>query len=162
MPSIHPPEAAATPSRRPLWRGLAVWLLIALAETVHGTVRTIYLKPLVGDLASRQIGVATGSLMILILAYATIGWIGARDRRTLHAIGALWLGLMLGFEVGLGRLFGMSWQRIVADYLPWQGGYMLLGMAVLAAAPQVAARLRGMQDLDKAAQARARNRARSR
>jgi hypothetical protein len=34
-----------------LLRSLAVWTLIALAETVHGTMRTIVLEPRVGDLA---------------------------------------------------------------------------------------------------------------
>lgn len=123
-----------------LRRGLAVWLLIAAAETVHGTLRTLFLVPRVGDLASRQIGVFTGSLMILLIAVLTIGWIGARRPRSLAALGGLWLVLMLAFEVTLGRAFGLSWARIAADYRPSEGGFMLVGMAVLALAPTLAFR----------------------
>jgi hypothetical protein len=125
-----------------LLRGLAVWILIALAETVHGIIRTIFLEPRVGDLASRQIGVLTGSLMILLIAYITIDWIGAREARDLVAVGTLWLVLMLTFEVTLGRVFGLSWERIVADYVPTQGGLMIVGMTFLALAPSIAFRLR--------------------
>jgi hypothetical protein len=129
-----------------LLRGFAVWLLIALAETVHGTLRTLLLVPRVGDLASRQIGVFTGSAMILAVAYLTVRWLRARSGAELLAAGLLWLALMLGFEVTLGRLLGASWERILSDYDPRQGGLMLLGMAVLAAAPALAARARRMTD----------------
>ena len=88
-----------------LVRGVAVWILIALAETVHGVLRTILLAPRVGDLTSRQIGVLTGSLMILLIAYVTINWIGASKPRQRAAVGALWVVLMLIFEVTLGRAF---------------------------------------------------------
>jgi hypothetical protein len=125
-----------------LRRGLAVWVVIAVAETVHGTMRTIFLAPRVGDLASRQIGVLTGSLIILLIAYLTIDWIGARGARALVAVGTLWLVLMSAFEVTIGRVLGLSWERILSDYVPSQGGLMLVGMTVLALSPAIAFRLR--------------------
>jgi hypothetical protein len=125
-----------------LLRSLAVWILIAVAETVHGTMRTIFLEPRVGDLASRQIGVLTGSLMILVITYLTIDWIGARKARALVAVGTLWLVLMLTFEVTLGLALGLSWERIASDYVPSQGGLMIVGMTVLALSPSIAFGLR--------------------
>ena len=125
-------------------RSLLVWLLIALAETIHGTLRALFLQPVVGDLASRQIGVLTGSLMILLIAYATIGWIGVKKPGQLLAIGLLWMDLMLFFEVAVGRAFGFSWERILSDYIPWQGGFMIGGMAILALSPWIATRLRAL------------------
>ena len=125
-----------------LLRGLAVWILIALAETVHGMLRTIFLEPRVGDLASRQIGVLTGSLMILAITYFTIDWVGASKAKQLAAVGTLWLVLMLILEVTLGRALGLSWERIVSDYVPSQGGFMIVGMTVLALSPSIAFRLR--------------------
>jgi hypothetical protein len=125
-----------------LLRSFAVWILIALAETVHGTLRTILLEPRVGDLASRQIGVLTGSLIILLIVYLTIDWIGARKASALAAVGTFWLVLMLAFEVTLGRAFGLSWERIVSDYVPSQGGLMIVGMTVLVLSPFIAFRLR--------------------
>ncbi|WP_295581427.1 hypothetical protein [uncultured Lamprocystis sp.] len=80
--------------------------------------------------------------MILLIAYLAIGWIGARDAKPLVAVGLLWLILMLCFEVGVGRAVGLSWERIIADYVPWQGGFMIGGMVILALSPLIAARLR--------------------
>ena len=128
-----------------LSRSFIVWLLIALAEVLHGALRTFCLKPVVGDLASRQIGVFTGSVIILTIAYTTVRWIGARGVLQLLGVGTLWLLLMIGFEIALGRVFDMSWERILADYLPWEGGFMVLGMGFLALSPTIATHLRSRE-----------------
>jgi hypothetical protein len=136
-------DAKASGGVRMDWRrAVLAWLLIALAETLHGAVRAMWLVPLVGDLASRQIGVLTGSVIVLIIAWATFDWMGARNRADQWGVGLLWLALMLAFEIGLGLAVGAGWERLLADYLPWKGGFMLAGMAVLALAPWIAARLR--------------------
>jgi len=41
-----------------LWlRALAIWLLLMTAEVIHGTLRTLFLAPRVGDFLARQIAV---------------------------------------------------------------------------------------------------------
>ncbi len=131
--------------RNLLVRGVAIWALIALAETVQGVLRVLLLQPVVGELRARQFAVFTGSIVILAIATAASRWLGARGRRELMAVGLLWLGLMLAFEVLLGRFVaGFSWERIAADYDPRRGGLLLFGMAVIAVAPLVAARIRGV------------------
>ena len=50
---------------RLLARAVAVWLVIILAEILHGIARGLLLVPLVGEFRSSQIGVFTGSLIIL-------------------------------------------------------------------------------------------------
>ena len=129
----------------PLIRSLAVWLLIIFAETIHGVLRGVFLVPVVGDLRARQIGVAIGSLIILAVVAATIRWIGVGTRRQLLATGAIWLGLTLAFEFLLGRyVAGASWDRLLSDYDPTRGGYLALGMGVLALSPLIAAKVRGL------------------
>ena len=64
-------------------------------------------------------------------------------------VGVVWVVLTLLFEVGIGRLaFRDSWDvmagRFAADYNLLGGGLMPLGLLVLAAAPLLAARLRGI------------------
>ncbi len=142
--SVEGARVAGQP--RYLLRASAAWLLVAVAESIHGTLRALFLAPVVGDLASRQVGVLTGSLMVLLLAWATIRWIGARGTRELLATGALWLVLMLCLEVAVGRALGLPWERIAADYQPWNGGYMAVGMCVLASAPWIADRVRAPRD----------------
>ena len=130
---------------RAVIRSLAVWLLIILAETVHGVLRGLFLVPVVGDLRARQVGVVVGALIILAIAVGSIRWIGARTRIELLAAGGLWLALTLAFELLFGRyVAGASWDRLLSDYDPTQGGYLALGMGVLALSPLIAAKVRGL------------------
>lgn len=131
-----------TPTVRTWGRALAAWVLIAVTESVHGTLRQLFLAPLIGDLLARQVSVFTGSALIFLIAFLLVRWIGATRTRPLLGIGLLWLVFTLIFEVSLGRVLGIDWQRILADYDPRHGGLMLIGMAVLLLAPLGAARLK--------------------
>jgi len=125
-------------------RAFLVWCLILALEVVHGVLRTVWLVPLVGDLRARQIGVVIGSVLILLVAWLTIRWIGARTPRQLLGVGGGWLVLMLGAEGMIGRwLFGYPWSRIVEDFDPSRGGLLGVGMLALLAAPALAHRWRG-------------------
>jgi hypothetical protein len=54
-------------------------------------------------------------------------------------VGALWVAVMLAFELTFGRLVaGASWARLVSDYNLAQGGLLGLGMAWLLCAPRLA------------------------
>jgi hypothetical protein len=129
----------------PFTRILAVWLLIILAETVHGVLRGLFLVPLMGALLARQIGVVIGALIIVAIATASIQWIGATSRKQLLAVGSLWLTLTLAFELLFGRyVAGASWDRLLSDYDLAQGGFLGLGMLVLVLAPWIAAKLRDL------------------
>ena len=124
-------------------RALAVLALIVVAEVVNGTVRALVVAPLVGDFTARQIGVLTGSVLIGAVAWASSPWLAARTLGAQWRVGALWVVLMLAFEVAVGRwLAGASWQRIASDYNLAQGGLLGLGMVWLGCAPWLAARLR--------------------
>ncbi len=46
-------------------RAISVWLLIAVAESVHGTLRQLFLVPQIGEKLSHQIGVVAGSAFAL-------------------------------------------------------------------------------------------------
>lgn len=125
-----------------LFHACLVWVLIAAAETIHGMLRSLFLLPALGDLRAHQIGVLSGSLIIPVIACCSIGWIGARGSRQLLGVGLLWVVLLTGVEVLLGRLLGFSWQRIASDINPGQGGFLLVAMAILAMSPFIAAAMR--------------------
>jgi hypothetical protein len=111
------------------------------AEVIHGTLRTLFLAPFVGDFRARQISVFTGSIIILTIVFFTIRWIGARGKKSLLAIGLAWLCLTLIFEISLGHfVFGFSWQRLGEDYNLSRGGLLPFGLLVLALSPVIAAR----------------------
>lgn len=126
----------------PGWRASLTWMLIILAETLHGMAREIFIAPVLGDLRARQLGVAIGCVLIFVIAWLTARWLGAKSTRTQLLVGAYWVALTLAFEFALGRALGASWERILEDYNPARGGFMMLGMAFLFLSPWFAARLR--------------------
>jgi len=128
----------------PWQRALLAWMLIILIETAHGILRELFIAPAIGELRARQLGVLVGSVIVLAVAWLTARWLDARTRRLQLMVGALWVALTLSFEILLGRAIGTSWERIVSDYNPAHGGFMLAGLAVLFFAPRIAARLRGV------------------
>ena len=125
-------------------KALATWLLIVIAETVHGILRQMLIAPLMGDLPARQVGVAVGCAIIFAIAWACIRWIGARSLGEQIRVGLVWVVLMVLFEFGLGTALGLPPERLRADYNPAAGGFMGLGLLFMLAAPLLAARARGL------------------
>ena len=128
----------------PWLRALLVWLVIILAESVHGALRTMHLAPVIGDLPARRVGVLIGTAIVCVIALGFTRWIGAHSRWQLLGIGALWVALTVAFEVALGRaVLHFDWARILADYDLSRGGLMGFGLLAMLFIPLLAARIRG-------------------
>jgi hypothetical protein len=124
-------------------RVIRVWLVIIASESMLGTLRTLYLAPRIGEVNARQIGVVVAIAVTLAIATAFSRWIGPRTKLAWMAVGLVWAGLTVVFEFILGRALGLSWQRLLADYDPTQGGLMLVGLIGVIYCPRIAARIRG-------------------
>jgi hypothetical protein len=128
-----------------LWRrAIAIWLLIIVAESIHGTIRQLFITPALGDLFSRQIGVFIGSALILFISWLTAQWLCARTQKEQFRVGAFWVVLMIIFEIGLGISLGYSPDRLLSDYNLAQGGLMGFGLVFMFFAPLLGAKLRSM------------------
>lgn len=126
-----------------LRRACAAWLLIIGAESVHGTLRELFVKPYVGDLRARQLALITGSLIVVGVACGVTRWVRADSPVARWLVGLLWVALTLSFEVSLGRfVLGYSWDRLLEDYDVTRGGWLWLGMIVLLLSPHLAAKVR--------------------
>ncbi len=125
-------------------RAMLTWLLIVVAESIHGIIRQRFIAPVIGDLPARQIGVLIGSGIIFAIAWLCIRWIGARASGQQLRVGALWVVLIIAFEFGLGLMLGYSRERMLSDYDLANGGLMGFGLLFLLFAPMLAAKLRGM------------------
>lgn len=123
------------------WRVIAIWLLILAAESINGTIRRLWLVPVLGAHTSHQIGVLIASTLILFIAWLTARWLDARTFKAQLQVGLLWVVLMLAFEFGVGLAMGNSIQRMLAEYDLSQGGLMGLGFLVLLFAPAFGARI---------------------
>lgn len=126
-----------------LVRALAVLLVIIVAESVHGTLRQLFLAPLIGDFAARRISFFTAVLLIFLITYFFIRWISAPNVRSLFAVGLMWMILMTLFEFGLGHfVMNYSWEQMLVDYDVSRGGLMVFGLIFMLFAPWLAAKLR--------------------
>jgi hypothetical protein len=124
-------------------RAVAVWLLVAALETLHGIVRGLWLEPTLGAVAAQRLGFAVGSALVVAVAWSTSRWLDAATLAAQLQAGLLWLLLMLGFELAIGRARGFGWARIAAEFDPRQGGFMLFGLLLMLLAPMLGAWLRG-------------------
>jgi hypothetical protein len=130
-------EAAVSAGGIPWTRAALIWMLMMLVETAHGFAREVFIAPAVGALRARQLGVLIGSLLVLLIALACARWLRADTRKAQLIVGALWVALTLLFEFAVGRAMNLGWTRLFSDYNPAQGGFMLLGLAVMCAAPML-------------------------
>lgn len=126
-----------------LFRAFLVWLIIIFAESIHGTIRQLFLAPLVGDFPARRIAVFTGMFLIFLITYFFIRWINAPSVKSLFGIGFIWVFLTVLFEFGLGVfVLNYSWERMFEDYDLSRGGLMGLGLLFMFFAPFFAEKLR--------------------
>lgn len=126
-------------------KSLVVFVLLVIAEILHGITRTFTLARWVGDFRARQLSVISGCLIILAISWVFIPWIGPVTHNECLEVGALWFCCMLGFEVGFGRrVMRLPWKRILEDFDLRRGGMLGFGMIFLALAPLLAANLRGL------------------
>ena len=72
-------------------RTLVVWVVLMLAEIVHGTLREFYLKPLIGDFRARQVAVFTGSCLLFGITCWLVRCMRAEGRLLL--VGTAWVVL---------------------------------------------------------------------
>jgi hypothetical protein len=130
---------------RTYWlRALGLWFLLMMAETLHGLWRAKVLALWIRDAAARNVSVFSGSLVILLITFACIGWIPARSTGTLLLVGLTWVGLTVVYEFVLGRLaFHQSWADIASDFDLLHGRLLPIGLLILLFSPLLAACVRG-------------------
>jgi hypothetical protein len=128
-----------------LIRSLLVWLLLLVAASLNGAVREAVLIPQLGDGGGRAISTVTLCVLILLLTYLTIGWIGPRTGAEAWMVGGTWVMLTLAFEFLAGHyLFGHPWSRLLEDYDVMRGRIWILALMTTFIAPRVCAGLRGL------------------
>ena len=96
------------------YKALVTWLLIVLAESIHGTIRQLFIAPALGGLQARQVGVIIGSAIIFLIAMTCIRWIGSISFGESFRVGLLWVTLTVIFEFSLGAP-GYSQERMLSD-----------------------------------------------
>lgn len=129
------------PSLAPIFRALAVWLLLMASESLQGALRRLWAGP-APPLALRQVSVIAGATLIFIITWICLRWMQIRSAAGALAVGAFWVVLTLAFDFGLGRATGATWREMLVDYDVLHGGLMPVGLVVMALTPWAVRRMR--------------------
>lgn len=125
-------------------RGLLIWLLIMLAETVHGVLRGLFLVPRMGEAGAERLGWPVAAVVVMAISLAAIRWIGLRRTGQLLRLGAAWALLTTVFEIVIGLLRGLDGPALLAAINPLTGS-VAWSAALMIVAPLLAARMRGLR-----------------
>ena len=122
----------------------ALCVLLASVETLHGIARTVWLVPRVGKARALKLGIVSGTALAFAACYAMVPGMGLQGLVPHLAVGAVAAGFMAGFDLALGcGLLRKPLRRVLEDFDPRTGNYLLYGLAGLALAPAGVAWLLG-------------------
>lgn len=129
-----------------LWlamKAAGVWVLILGLAFANASLRELVLIPGLGKVRGLTASGVILSLLVLLVAYASLPWLGTRRTVDLIAVGLGWLVLTIGFDLVLGSIQGKPVRELLEAYLLKDGNLWPLVLAVTAGAPYLAAKLRG-------------------
>ncbi len=120
----------------------ALCVLLAGAETLHGIFRAAVLVPRIGKRAALKLAIVTGTLLAFALCWWRVPAMGVTATLPLLGIGAVLALFMAAFDVALARgLLKRPWSRVLEDFNPATGNYLLFGVLLLASFPWLVVRL---------------------
>ena len=136
------PQPAMDPTL--LTRILALAVVLACAETLHGIARTVLVVPPIGREAAIKLSALTGSALAFGICLFLVPPMDLRAPTHLLALGVFLAVFMAGFDVAVGRwLMHKAWHKIWPDFNPATGNYLLLGLLFLCGVPLLVAWLQG-------------------
>lgn len=125
-------------------KALVVWLGILILAVANGVLREAVLLPVLGKPEALILSGILLSVLILAVAYLALPWFGRMPAARYFAIGLGWLCLTLVFEFTFGRLAqGKPWPELLEAYAFRDGNLWPVVLLITAAAPYIAARIRG-------------------
>lgn len=126
-----------------LVKGVAVWCVILALAFANAGLREVILIPRFGNVRSLTASGVILSLLVLLVAYVSLPWMGAIRTGELLTIGLSWFALTLVFDLLLGRAQGERLRQQLDAYLFKRGNLWPVVLLVTASAPYLAAKLRG-------------------
>ncbi|MBQ0958409.1 hypothetical protein KAK06_05510 [Ideonella sp. 4Y11] len=115
---------------------LALCLLLASAETLHGIARTLWVAPRLGQQRARRWSVISGSLLAFGLCAWRVPGFGLQGPLAHALLGAVLAAFMASFDLALTHwLLRRPWRQALQDLNLRQGQLLPLGLMALAASP---------------------------
>lgn len=117
-------------------RILALCVLLASAETLHGIARTVLVVPRLGKARAIQLSALTGSLLAAGICWLQVPGIGLQGAWAHAGLGLGLAAFMAGFDIAVGHwLMRKPLARIWPDFNPATGNFLLFGLMALSLMP---------------------------
>jgi hypothetical protein len=116
-------------------RALLVWLMMIPVAFANGTLRQFGYGPRLGEPAAHQLSCVTAVVAFGVLIVAASRRWGFTGYGHALWVGTMWAALTVAFETGLGRMRGMPWRDVLADYALWDGHLWGIVVAFILLAP---------------------------
>lgn len=117
-------------------RTLALCVLLASAETLHGIARTVWLVPRVGKVRALQFSVFSGTALAAAIGAVWIPDMGLTHPTELLMLGGVLAWFMASFDIVLGRfLLRRPWRKVLDDFNPRTGNWLIFGVLALVFMP---------------------------
>lgn len=124
-------------------RVLALCVVLAGVETLHGIARTVLLVPRLGKQRALKLGIVSGSLLAFGVCWLLVPGLGLTTMAQHLAVGAVLALFMAGFDLAMGKLLlRRTWKKALDDFNPASGNLLLFGLALLVVFPALVALLR--------------------
>ena len=126
-------------------RVLALCVVLAGTETLHGIARTVLLAPRVGKALAIRLSIVSGSLLAFGVCFLLVPGLGLKTAGQHLVLGLVLAAFMAAFYMALGRWrLRRSWDKVLADFNPATGNLLLVGLVLLTGFPLLVAHLRGL------------------
>lgn len=127
-----------------LTRVLALAVVLACAETLHGIARTVLVVPRMGKERAIKLSALTGSALAFGICSLLVPPMGLDGVAPLLGLGVFLAVFMAAFDIAVGRwLMRKAWHKIWPDFNPATGNYLLWALLFLCGAPLLVMCLRG-------------------
>ena len=126
-------------------RTVALCIVLAGAETLHGIARSMFVVPRLGKERALKLSILSGTALAFGICYLLVPGIGLRGTLPHLALGLVLALFMAGLDLLMGRLvMRRPWSKALADFNPATGNLLVFGLAALVFVPTVVAFLRGL------------------
>jgi hypothetical protein len=114
--------------RNAVQKSLEVWLFVAIAASMNGMFRSLFLIPRVGEHTSHVLSVVIMIIVVLLSSSVLVNrFLKDYGNRDLFLIGSLWAALTLGVDLVFEYyILQIQWRAILSDYNLFTGRIWIL------------------------------------
>jgi hypothetical protein len=124
---------------------LALCVVLAGTETLHGIARTVLVVPRIGKARALKLSILSGTALAFVICCVLVPDLGLATLSAHLMLGPILALFMAGFDLALAKLLlKRPWSKAFSDFNPATGNYLTLGLMTLIFVQAMVASVRGL------------------